>query len=148
MTGLVTTRAVGRAAARAGIEAAIAQAEAIDCRCCVAVVDPGGHVVSYDRMDGAPIQSAQHARDKAVSAAGNGLATNEMWSSVADTPQLRSGVLKVAGLSILGGGVPVRLGGELVGAVGVSGSCGMEEDHALAETAIAAILRAVDEAIP
>ena len=52
----------------------------------------------YDRMDGAPYNSAQHARDKAVSSAGNGVATHEMWAYVADDPQLNLGILKVAGL--------------------------------------------------
>lgn len=143
MAGLTSIRSVDRAACRIGIDHAVATAEAMGCRCCIAVVDAAGHLVSYDRMDGAPLQSAQHAREKALSAAGNWLATNDMWAYVADTPQLHLGVLKVEGLSVLGGGVPIRIGDELVGAVGVSGSCGMPEDHAIAEAAIAAILAAL-----
>ena len=58
MPGLVTTRSVGRSAARAGIEAAVAAAQELGCRCCIAVVDMAGETVSYDRMDGAPFNSA------------------------------------------------------------------------------------------
>ena len=109
----------------------MAKAGELGCHVCIAVIDVAGHLVSYDRMDGAPFQSARHAQDKAgVSAAGNGLATHEMWAYVEDDAQLRQGVLKVEGLSVLGGGLPIRHADELVGAVGVSGSCGMAEDRA------------------
>lgn len=145
MPGLVTTRSVGRSAARAGIEAAVAAAQELGCRCCIAVVDMAGETVSYDRMDGAPFNSAPNARDKAVSAAGNGTATNDMWAYVANDPQLHLGILKVPGLSVLGGGVPIVLGEERIGAVGVSGDCGMTEDHAIATAGVTAILAAVGD---
>lgn len=140
MPPLTTTHSVGRELARVGIDSALVRAGELGCRVCIAVVDVAGHLVSYDRMDGAPFQSAQHAQDKAISTSGNGLATHEMWAVVADDAQLRQGVLKVEGLSVLGGGVPIRHADELVGAVGVSGSCGMAEDQAIAEAAVAAIL--------
>ncbi len=131
---------MGRELARLGIDSALAKAGELGCHVCIAIVDVAGHLVSYDRMDGAPFQSARHAQDKAVSSAGNGLATHEMWAYVEDDAQLRQGVLKVEGLSVLGGGVPIRHADELIGAVGVSGSCGMAEDQAIAESAVAAIL--------
>jgi uncharacterized protein GlcG (DUF336 family) len=145
MPGLVTIRSVGRSAARAGIEAAVVAAQELGCRCCIAVVDMAGETVSYDRMDGAPFNSAPNARDKAVSAAGNGTATNDMWAYVANDPQLHLGILKVPGLSVLGGGVPIVLGEERIGAVGVSGDCGMTEDHAIATAGVTAILAAVGD---
>lgn len=145
MSGLNTARSVDRAAARAGIERAVTEAASIGCRTCIAVMDAAGNLVSYDRMDGAPYNSARHAQDKAYSAAGNGTATMDMWSFVADNPQLHLGILKVPGLSVLGGGVPVVVGGEVVGAVGVSGSCGQDEDHAIALVAAAAIVDAIGD---
>ncbi len=145
MTALYTSRSVGRALARIGIDDALDRALELDCRVCIAVVDTAGHLVSYDRMDGAPYNSAQHAQDKAFSSAGNGVATNDMWAYVQDDPQLHLGVLKVEGLSVLGGGVPIHLGDELIGGFGVSGSCGMSEDQAIAEAGVEAILRAVTE---
>ena len=144
MPQLIQTRTVSRELARIGIERAVEESEAVGCRTCVAVIDIAGNLVSYDRMDGAPYNSAQHARDKAISSAGNGVATHEMWAYVADGPQLNLGILKVQGLSVLGGGVPIHLDGELIGAVGVSGSCGMAEDQAIAEAAVAAILAALE----
>jgi uncharacterized protein GlcG (DUF336 family) len=141
-------RTVSRETARIGIDRAVEKSEAIGCRTCIAVIDIAGNLVSYDRMDGAPYNSAQHAQDKAVSSAGNGVATHDMWAYVADHPQLNLGILKVQGLSVLGGGVPIHLDGELIGAVGVSGSCGMAEDQVIAEAAVAAILAALGSGRP
>ena len=144
MPALIESRTVGRELARIGIDRAVAAAVEMGCRTCIAIVDVAGHLVSYDRMDGAPFQSAQHAQDKAISAAGNHLATHEMWEIVNGDPWLMAGVGKVQGLVVLGGGVPIRYEGELIGAVGVSGSCGMSEDRAIAEAAAAAILKALE----
>ena len=144
MPPLIESRRPSRALARIGIERAIEVSIAQGCRTCVAVVDPSGQLVSYDRMDGAPFQSAQHAMDKAISSAGNEMGTHEMWQNIKDDPWLRQGINKVAGLNLLGGGVPIKLGGEILGAVGVSGSCGMPEDQAAAEAAVAAIIAAIE----
>jgi uncharacterized protein GlcG (DUF336 family) len=58
---------------------------------------------------------------------------------------LRQGINKVEGLNLLGGGVPIKVGDEVVGAVGVSGSCGMVEDRAAAEAGVAAIIAAITD---
>ena len=146
MPPLIPSRNPSRELARIGIERAIAKSAALGCRTCIAVVDVSGRLVSYDRMDGAPFQSAQHAMDKAISAAGNQIATHEMWENIKDDPWLRQGINKVEGLNLLGGGVPIKVDGEVIGAVGVSGSCGMPEDRAAAEAAVAAIIAAISTA--
>lgn len=143
MPKLIETRSPSRELARVGIERAIAQSIELGCRTCIAVVDAEGRLVSYDRMDGAPFQSAQHAMDKAISAAGNRVATHEMWEYVKDDPWLRQGINKVEGLTLIGGGVPIKVGDEVVGAVGVSGNCGMPEDQVVAEAAVTAIIAAI-----
>jgi uncharacterized protein GlcG (DUF336 family) len=143
MSSLIESHSVSRELARIGIERAVDESLVLGCRTCIAIVDNAGHLVSYDRMDGAPFQSGQHARDKAVSVAGNHMATHEMWEMVAGDPWLMTGVGKVQGLVVLGGGVPIRHDGELIGAVGVSGTCGMSEDRAIAESAVGAILAAL-----
>jgi len=143
MSLLIQSRSVSHELARVGVERALARAADVGCRVCVAVLDTGGHLVAFDRMDGAPFQSIAHALDKATSVAGNGNATHEMWHYVDGNPWLLAGIGKVKGMSILGGGIPIRLDGELIGAVGVSGSCGMEEDIDVAEAAVSAILAAL-----
>ncbi len=144
MGNLLIKRAVSRELARIGIDRAVQVSLDTDCLTCIAVLDGDGQLVSYDRMDGAPFQSAQLAQDKAYSVAGNGAANHDFWDMIKDQPWLVSGVQKVQGLVVLGGGVPIRYEGELIGAVGVSGKSNMDEDRAIAEAAVAAILDALD----
>ena len=143
MSQLLLSHTISRELARVGIDRAIAESIAMGCLTCIAVLDSAGHLVSFDRMDGAPFQSTQLAQDKAFSVAGNGLATHQFWEMVADDPWLVHNVGQVEGLVVLGGGVPLRVDGQLVGAVGVSGKSNMAEDRAIAEAAVSAILDAI-----
>jgi uncharacterized protein GlcG (DUF336 family) len=143
MSELLVRRTVTHGLARVGIERAIEESRAMNCLTCIAVLDNGGHLISFDRMDGAPFQSSQVAQDKAYSVAGNGLATHEFWEMAKDEPWLVHNVGQVAGLVVLGGGVPIYRDDEFIGAVGVSGKSNMAEDRAIAEAAVAAILNAL-----
>jgi uncharacterized protein GlcG (DUF336 family) len=90
-------------------------------------------------MDGAPRLSAEIARNKAYTVASfNGLPTHVWWPVIADDPALVHGITHTPRLVIFGGGVPVLVGSQLVGAVGVSGGSA-EQDRAIAETAAAVI---------
>lgn len=140
---LVTKLSITRALARIGVEHAIEESRSRGCLTCIAVLDGDGHLVSYDRMDGAPFQSAQLAQDKAYSVVGNGLANDEFWQMIKDDPWLVSGVQKLRGANWLGGGVPITVGGQVVGAVGVSGKSNMQEDRAIADAAVDAIMAAL-----
>lgn len=143
MSQLRSTRSVTRELARVAIDRAVEKSLEIDCLVCIAVLDPSGHLVSYDRMDGAPFQSAQLAQDKAYSVAGNGQANHAFWNMIKDEPWLVSGVGKVQGLVVLGGGVPVYHDGELIGSIGVSGKSNMDEDVQIADAAAEALLAAI-----
>ncbi len=143
MGNFLIKRAVSRELARTGIDRAVQVSIDTGCVTCIAVLDGDGQLVSYDRMDGAPFQSAQLARDKAYSVAGNGTANHDFWDMIKDQPWLVNGVQKVRGLVVLGGGIPIVYEGELIGAVGVSGKSNMDEDRAIAEAAVAAILDAI-----
>lgn len=89
---------------------------------CVAVTDRQGHLLAFCRMDGAPLLSISLAKDKAWSvAAFNGLPTDAWWELIRDEPALAQGIVKTERLIVFGGGKPVLLDGELIGAVGVSG---------------------------
>jgi glc operon protein GlcG len=96
-------------------------------------------------MDHAPFQSSKLAQDKAYSVAGNGRATHQFWEWIKDDPWLVHNIGQVDGLVALGGGVPVLLGDELIGAVGVSGQSDMAQDRDIAELAAAAIVAAIHE---
>lgn len=142
----VTATSIGRALARVGIDAAVAASESRKRRTCTAVVDAAGHLVSFERMDGAPFQTIALAQAKAFSVAGNLTATHDYWDGIKDEPWLVHGVQRIDGLVVLGGGLPICYHDTIIGAVGVSGQSTMAEDQAIAEAAVSAIVSCLDGA--
>ena len=139
MPGIDTQRCITLAGATRALTAAMEHAASIEVPVCVAVVDRGSNLVSFARMDGAPLMSAQLAQDKGYSVvAFKGLATREWWDLIRDEPPLLHGIVKTARLTVFGGGVAITEGDALVGAVGVSGGSA-EEDHEIAEAGAAAV---------
>jgi uncharacterized protein GlcG (DUF336 family) len=123
------------------LTASLKHAASIEVPVCVAVVDTGSNLVSFARMDGAPLMSAQLAQDKGYSViAFKGLATREWWNLIRDEPPLLHGLVKTARLTVFGGGVAITEGETVVGAVGVSGGS-EEQDHEIAEAGAAALSR-------
>lgn len=119
--------------------AAQGKAEEIGVPMCMAVCDVGGNLVATIRMDGAPLIPLEVSRDKAWTVVGfNGLPTKQWWGMIGDQPELVHGLVKVPRLMPFGGGVPLKVNGELVGAIGVSGGSS-EEDHVCATAGAAAL---------
>ncbi|MCU7878321.1 MAG: heme-binding protein [Candidatus Thiodiazotropha sp. (ex. Lucinoma kazani)] len=103
-----------------------------------AVVDRGGNLLAFQRQNGAPLHAISIAIDKAYSAVSFGFSTADWLSVIGDQPQLREGLVQRDRLVIFGGGLPIRVDGELVGAIGVSGAS-EAEDEACARAGIEAI---------
>ncbi len=123
-------------AAQRVADAAVSSARAHGVAACIAVSDPSGEPIVTVRMDGAPRLSAEIARNKAYTVASfNGLPTHVWWPAIAEDPALVHGLTHTPRLVVFGGGVPVRIDGALVGAVGVSGGSS-EQDRAIAEAAV------------
>jgi uncharacterized protein GlcG (DUF336 family) len=105
------------------------------CLVSAAVVDAGGHLVAFRRMDGAEFAGATIAVDKAYTSAGNRISTLDLRELVAPGRDLTGYYAASGGRFIaFGGGVPLWYDGSVVGAVGVSGASG-EQDHAFASAA-------------
>lgn len=139
MTDIGTQRCVTLAGATRALTAATEHAASINVPVCVAVVDSGGHLVHFARMDGAPLMSAQLAQNKGYSVvAFKGMATRDWWDAIKDEPALLHGIVKTDRLTVFGGGVAITEGDTVVGAVGVSGGSA-EEDHDIAEAGAAAV---------
>lgn len=117
--------------------AACSAAAAEGCLVSAAVVDAGGHLVAFRRMDGAEFAGSTIAVDKAYTAAGNRVATLDLRAQVAPGGDLAGYYAAAGGRFIaFGGGVPLWYDGLVAGAVGVSGASG-EQDHAFASAAAA-----------
>jgi len=136
---------LGTAPATAAIEAAAAEAREIGVAVSIAVVDAGGNLVACLRMDGAEIAGPVLAVDKAYTAVANRISTAELAEQAGPGGPL-FGLHACANgrFVIFGGGVPVRAGGAVVGAVGVSGAA-VDQDVKCAEAGRAAAESALGE---
>ena len=140
-SGLLSAHSVSAALAQRAIGAAREAASGLAVPVCIAVCDHAGHLVAFERMDGAPLMSAQLAQDKAYSVcAFGGLPTDQWWSMLQTEGALLHGIVKTDRLVIFGGGAPIRSGRHLVGAVGVSGGS-EEQDGQIAKAAASSLFR-------
>ncbi len=125
---------ITRATASALVRAALNAAEGEGVRIAVAVTDPSGHLVAFERSDGVRFLAVDVAIDKAWTAAASGMTTH-LWNAVL------SGEPKVAPLSHhprllgVGGGLPIVEAGRVVGGLGVSGGSHVQ-DQTVAEQAL------------
>ena len=105
----------------------------------LAVVDAGGHLLAFLRQHGARIGSIELAIDKAKTARIFDKSTAEL-AQLAQSGKPLFGIQQTnAGeVVIFGGGIPVIVDGNIVGAVGMSAGT-VEQDIAVAEAAIAAL---------
>jgi uncharacterized protein GlcG (DUF336 family) len=121
------------------VAAGHAEAERRSILVSAAVVDAGGHLVAFGRMDGAEIAGPVLAVDKAYTAVANRTATSELAILAAPGGELFGLHANGGGrFVIFGGGVPVLVDGIVVGGVGVSGASAAE-DEACALAALTAI---------
>ena len=117
--------------------AACAHAASLDALVSVAVVDAGGHLVAFARMDGAEIAGPVLAPDKAYTAVAHRIATEDLAPLVAPGGDLQ-GMQSAAGgrFVCFGGGVPLWSAGRVVAGVGVSGGL-VAQDVGCAQAAAA-----------
>ena len=123
--------------ARKALAAAEAESRKNNLSMGIAVVDAGGHLVLFQRMDGAQFVSENVARDKAWSAIAYKRPTKDFEDRLAKGgAEWR--LLQLYGLVSAGGGEPIVVDGKLIGAVGVSGSSA-ENDAMVARAGTAAL---------
>lgn len=121
------------------LEAGEAKARSIGVAYNIAVVDAGGALVAFTRQDGALIGSIDLAIGKAVTTRLFDKPTSDLAALAQPGAPLFGIQESNAGkVVIFGGGVPVRIDGSIVGAVGTSAGT-VEQDIAVAEAAAAAV---------
>lgn len=124
--------------ARRVIEAAERKAEEIGQPMNIAVVDSGGNLVAHVRMDRAWIGSVDIAINKAWTSRAFDISTKDLAEFSQSGDQFFGIHASNRGrVMIFAGGIPLKRGNEVVGAIGVSGGQG-KQDHAVAEAGAAA----------
>jgi glc operon protein GlcG len=114
--------------------AALAEARRNKWNVAVAILDDGGHLLYFARMDGATPANAAIAVEKGRTAALSRRASGNWQERV----QTRRELMKMPGILPVQGGVPIVAEGACVGAVGVSG-VQSHEDEQIAQAGIAAL---------
>jgi uncharacterized protein GlcG (DUF336 family) len=124
--------------ARRMIKAAIAKAEEMTMKVSVAITNEAGQLKAFTSMDGAGHLTIGISQDKAYTASAFGIATHVWWDIVKNDPPLLHGITHTPRLTIFGGGYPIRIEGETVGAIGVSGGH-YSDDMEVARAALSAV---------
>ena len=112
--------------AQAAIDTAVAQSKKRDWKMNVAVVDPGGHLVALQRMDGAMLASIQIAEHKARAAATFRRPTKVFEDGI-NLMHLNY-LLAFDGVIASRGGIPLIEKGTIIGAIGVSGGTDSQDE--------------------
>jgi glc operon protein GlcG len=130
--------------ARAALDAAEAKAAAMGLKVNIAVVDDGGHLITFIRMEGARPASGYTAITKATTAATFRQATGplppgaeqpDVWLNLS----LQNAAAASGGkITTLRGGVPIVVDDQVIGAVGVGGGTG-EQDAEIARAGASAV---------
>jgi glc operon protein GlcG len=138
-----TRRVIDDAGAAAVLAAAEEAARARDARVVFAVVDPHGELIQVRRTPGVQTASSRVAVDKARTAAIFVRPSRELEDQVSGG---RLGALALHGATCLTGGIPLRVGDEVVGAIGTSGET-PDEDEAISLAGAAAEFTTVETPI-
>ncbi len=113
------------------LQAAVKKAEDMEQPQCIAVVDDGGHLLAFVRMDGARVLSIDSSTRKAMTAASSRIPT----SGVSKDNELKLAHATSGKLTNLKGGLPIIIDGHCVGGIGVGSGTG-EQDLEVAREAL------------
>jgi glc operon protein GlcG len=128
------TRELTHQGAMVVLQGAIAKAEEMGVPQCIAIVDTGGNLLAFVRMDGAKILSQISATQKAVTAVSSRVPTG----GVAQDVEIKLALATAGQLTNLKGGVPITINEQIVGAIGVGSGTG-QQDVEVALAGIAAL---------
>ena len=120
------------------VDAAVAKARELGVSENVAILDDGGNLKAFSRMDGASIPTIEIAQKKAYTAL-FGVSTQDFFDFIKGDPSLLAGIPTLARVAAWGGGLPIKVNGEVVGAIGLSGAPTVQNDVDCAKAALALV---------
>lgn len=116
--------------------AAAAYARSVDAGGAIAIVDDGGYLLYLERLDNTFPAAASVATGKARTAATFRRGTKVFEDAIKSG---RTSLVSVTEMVPLEGGVPIVVGGDVVGAIGVSGAMSADQDEEIAQAAVKAL---------
>ena len=138
MANVVKKHSISFELAQKMVDEAVAKARELGVSENVAILDDGGNLKAFGRMDGAPIPTIEMAQNKAYTAL-LGVSTQDFFNFIQSDPSLLAGIPTLARMAAWGGGFPIEVDGEIVGAVGVSGAPTVQNDVDCARAALAVV---------
>ena len=142
MANVVTKHSISSELAQKMVDEAVAKARELGVAENVTILDDGGNLKAFSRMDGAPILCIEIAQNKAYTAL-FGVSTQDFFNFIKGDPSLLAGVPTLARVAAWGGGFPIKVNGEVVGAIGLSGAPTVQNDVDCAMAALALVPDAV-----
>jgi uncharacterized protein GlcG (DUF336 family) len=138
MANVVKKYSISFELAQKMVNEAVAKARELGVSENVAILDDGGNLKAFSRMDGTPIPTIEMAQNKAYTAL-LGVSTQDFFNFIQSDPSLLAGIPTLARMAAWGGGFPVTVSGEVVGAIGVSGAPTVQNDIDVARAALAVV---------
>jgi len=135
MISVIKKHSISSELAQKMVNAAVAKARELGVTENVAILDDGGNLKAFSRMDGASIPTIEIAQNKAYTAL-FGVPTQDFFDFIQRDPSLLAGIPTLTRVAAYGGGLPIRVDGELVGAIGVSGAPTVQNDIDCAQAAL------------
>src|SRR5260221_4855594 len=142
MANVVKKYSISYELAQKMVEAAVAKARELGVSENVVILDDGGNLKAFGRMDGASIPTIEIAQNKAYTAL-FGVSTQDFFNFIKGDPSLLAGIPALPRVAAWGGGFPIKVDGEIVGAIGVSGAPTVQNDVDCARAALALLPDAV-----
>jgi len=138
MNSMITKHSISSELAQKMVNAAMAKASELGVSENVTILDEGGNLKAFGRMDGASIPTIEIAQRKAYTAL-FGVSTQDFFNIIKGDPSLLAGIPTLDHVAAWGGGFPVKVNGEVVGAIGVSGAPTVQNDVDCARAALALV---------
>src|ERR1700682_3230883 len=121
MADIVKKHVISSELAQKMVDAAVAKARELGVSENVAILDDGGNLKAFSRMDGASIPTIEIAQKKAYTAL-FGVSTQDFFNFIQGDPSLLAGIPTLARVAAWGGGLPIKVNGKIVVAIGLSGA--------------------------
>jgi uncharacterized protein GlcG (DUF336 family) len=138
MTNAVKRHSISFELAQRMVDEAVTKVRELGVSENVAILDDGGNLKAFSRMDGATIPTIETAQNNAYTAL-RGVSTQDFFDFIEGDPSLLAGIPTLGRIAAWGGGFPIKLNGKVVGAIAVSGAPKVQNDVDCARAALALV---------